>query len=111
MKVVFRNTVSTEGASIKIHGNYIFWFFLFFCFQVFKSLGTDVVKSAFEGYNACVFAYGQTGSGKSYTMMGDSVRCLHCVGSKFLISLWTHESVPFVYVVGTKHAFCVFIIL
>ncbi|XP_057557864.1 kinesin-like protein KIF16B isoform X3 [Hippopotamus amphibius kiboko] len=40
--------------------------------MVFKNLGTDVVKSAFEGYNACVFAYGQTGSGKSYTMMGDS---------------------------------------
>ncbi|XP_065776958.1 kinesin-like protein KIF16B isoform X5 [Muntiacus reevesi] len=40
--------------------------------MVFKTLGTDVVKSAFEGYNACVFAYGQTGSGKSYTMMGDS---------------------------------------
>uniref|UniRef100_A0A5F5PQG3 Kinesin-like protein KIF16B n=1 Tax=Equus caballus TaxID=9796 RepID=A0A5F5PQG3_HORSE len=40
--------------------------------KVFKTLGTDVVKSAFEGYNACVFAYGQTGSGKSYTMMGDS---------------------------------------
>lgn len=30
----------------------------------------DVLKAAFEGYNACVFAYGQTGSGKSYTMMG-----------------------------------------
>uniref|UniRef100_A0A452FI70 Kinesin-like protein KIF16B n=1 Tax=Capra hircus TaxID=9925 RepID=A0A452FI70_CAPHI len=40
--------------------------------MVFRTLGTDVVKSAFEGYNACVFAYGQTGSGKSYTMMGDS---------------------------------------
>ncbi|XP_076971184.1 kinesin-like protein KIF16B isoform X3 [Tamandua tetradactyla] len=45
--------------------------------MVFKTLGTDVVKSAFEGYNACVFAYGQTGSGKSYTMMGNSVRCLY----------------------------------
>ncbi|XP_021110749.1 kinesin-like protein KIF16B isoform X3 [Heterocephalus glaber] len=40
--------------------------------MIFKTLGTDVMKSAFEGYNACVFAYGQTGSGKSYTMMGDS---------------------------------------
>ncbi|XP_075605850.1 kinesin-like protein KIF16B isoform X8 [Balearica regulorum gibbericeps] len=40
--------------------------------MVFKNLGTDVLKSAFEGYNACVFAYGQTGSGKSYTMMGDA---------------------------------------
>lgn len=40
--------------------------------QVFNDLGTDVVDSAFQGYNACVFAYGQTGSGKTYTMMGDS---------------------------------------
>ncbi|KAJ7407208.1 Kinesin-like protein KIF16B [Willisornis vidua] len=39
--------------------------------KVFKNLGTEVLKSAFEGYNACVFAYGQTGSGKSYTMMGN----------------------------------------
>ncbi|NXN16315.1 KI16B protein, partial [Indicator maculatus] len=39
---------------------------------VFKNLGTEVLKSAFEGYNACVFAYGQTGSGKSYTMMGNA---------------------------------------
>ncbi|XP_061173499.1 kinesin-like protein KIF16B [Saccostrea echinata] len=39
--------------------------------QVFKCLGVDVVTSAYDGYNACVFAYGQTGSGKSYTMMGN----------------------------------------
>ncbi|XP_068177401.1 kinesin-like protein KIF16B isoform X2 [Antennarius striatus] len=37
---------------------------------VFRDLGSDVLRSAFQGYNACVFAYGQTGSGKSYTMMG-----------------------------------------
>ncbi|XP_062814447.1 kinesin-like protein KIF16B isoform X9 [Anolis carolinensis] len=40
--------------------------------MVFKNLGTEVLKSAFEGYNACIFAYGQTGSGKSYTMMGNA---------------------------------------
>ncbi|XP_069675474.1 kinesin-like protein Klp98A isoform X2 [Periplaneta americana] len=38
--------------------------------EVYKDLGTDVIESAFEGYNACVFAYGQTGSGKTFTMMG-----------------------------------------
>ncbi|XP_077297950.1 kinesin-like protein 98A [Arctopsyche grandis] len=38
--------------------------------QVFSDLGIDVIDSAFEGYNACVFAYGQTGSGKTFTMMG-----------------------------------------
>ncbi|XP_072907361.1 kinesin-like protein KIF16B isoform X2 [Hemitrygon akajei] len=39
--------------------------------KIFKDLGTDVLKAAFQGYNACIFAYGQTGSGKSYTMMGN----------------------------------------
>ena len=41
--------------------------------QVFDDLGVDVVDSAYQGYNACVFAYGQTGSGKTYTMMGSTV--------------------------------------
>uniref|UniRef100_A0A4W5R594 Kinesin family member 16B n=1 Tax=Hucho hucho TaxID=62062 RepID=A0A4W5R594_9TELE len=38
---------------------------------VFKELGSDVLKAAFQGYNACISAYGQTASGKSYTMMGN----------------------------------------
>ena len=42
---------------------------------MYKCLGVDVVDSAYEGYNACVFAYGQTGSGKTYTMMGPHVSC------------------------------------
>uniref|UniRef100_A0A096MGY7 Kinesin-like protein n=1 Tax=Poecilia formosa TaxID=48698 RepID=A0A096MGY7_POEFO len=42
--------------------------------KIFKDLGSDVLKAAFDGYNACVFAYGQTGSGKSYTMMGNKLK-------------------------------------
>ena len=42
--------------------------------KVFSDLGMDVIDSAFQGYNACIFAYGQTGAGKSYTMMGCNVR-------------------------------------
>ncbi|CAG0903463.1 unnamed protein product, partial [Cyprideis torosa] len=38
--------------------------------DVFEAVGRDLVESALEGYNGCLFAYGQTGSGKSYTMMG-----------------------------------------
>lgn len=49
--------------------------------QVYKDLGTVVLESAFQGYNACVFAYGQTGSGKTYTMMGAEVCSYCCVGN------------------------------
>jgi len=40
--------------------------------EIFLPLGDDLLSSAFDGYNACLFAYGQTGSGKSYTMLGSS---------------------------------------
>ena len=40
--------------------------------EIFLPLGDDLLSSAFEGYNACLFAYGQTGSGKSYTMLGSN---------------------------------------
>ena len=38
--------------------------------QVYDDLGTQLLDSAFEGYNGTIFAYGQTGSGKSHAMMG-----------------------------------------
>ena len=34
-------------------------------------MGTDVLESAYKGFNVSVFAYGQTGSGKSFSIVGD----------------------------------------
>lgn len=58
--------------------------------QVFEDLGTEVLRNAFDGFNACMFAYGQTGTGKTHTMMGYPVsRARACYNLVYLLCLTT----------------------
>ncbi|XP_052248823.1 carboxy-terminal kinesin 2-like [Dreissena polymorpha] len=75
---------STIGAHRKANGRQEFTFDRVFApdttqAQVFEEI-SQLVQSALDGYNVCIFAYGQTGSGKTYTMEGPSVENVESMG-------------------------------
>eukprot|EP00889_Picochlorum_renovo_P001469 jgi/Picre1/28499/NNA_003903.t1 len=72
--------VSSDGTSIRIYADSKPYEFNYD--KVFKPEATqtdifnqvsDLVQSALDGYNVCLFSYGQTGAGKTHTMQGSNV--------------------------------------
>lgn len=37
--------------------------------RMYDDLGSEIVKNAFDGFNACILAYGQTGSGYLFLLV------------------------------------------
>lgn len=71
--------ISSDGSSIRIYADskpYEFNFDKVFNpdasqSDIFNQV-SDLVQSALDGYNVCLFSYGQTGAGKTHTMQGNS---------------------------------------
>ncbi len=58
--------------------------------EIFEEI-SQLVQSALDGYNVCIFAYGQTGSGKTFTMSSNDGMIPRAVNQIFNSSLLLKE--------------------
>jgi kinesin family protein C1 len=72
--------IASDGSSIRVYADskpYEFNFDKVFAPEASQSdiftHVSDLVQSALDGYNVCLFSYGQTGAGKTHTMQGNNV--------------------------------------
>ena len=78
---------------------------VFVSFQFLQNL----IQSAVDGYNVCIFAYGQTGSGKTFTMIGDREQRYPGIAPRAFVRIFEladeNRWVQLVWTVGCSYSF------
>eukprot|EP01084_Bolivina_argentea_P294260 506258_1 len=62
-------------------------------YDIYKTIGKDLVANVLHGFNAILVAYGQTGSGKTHTLIGKQQQDVKGILPLMLEEILLHESV------------------